>query len=125
MISEMNRVPSALVAARTMTDYRRFSAKKNRLWFFQIIETSVCISEQASITQKSHKQQIVLRLVILVHFVVVRFSICGLPVFEKQQGVAFLGASCFWRASPFCLRFVAKSRVGLAFLAKKFSQDFG
>ena len=42
-----------------------------------------------------------LRFVLLVHFVVVRFLICGLPFFEKQEEVGFLGASCFWRTSPF------------------------
>ena len=41
-----------------------------------------------------------LRFAVLVHFAVVRFLICGLPVFEKQEGVAFVGASCFWRTSP-------------------------
>ena len=37
-----------------------------------------------------------LRFVVLVHSVIVRFLICGLPVFERQEGVAFLGASCYW-----------------------------
>ena len=36
-----------------------------------------------------------LRFVVLVHFVVVRFLICGLPVFEKQEGVGFLGCLMF------------------------------
>ena len=35
------------------------------------------------------------RFVVLVHFAVVCFLICGLLVFEKQEGVAFLGAFVF------------------------------
>ena len=54
-----------------------------------------------SIIKNRTIRQIVLRFVVLVHFVDVRFWVCGLPAFEKQEVVTFLGASCFLRTFPF------------------------
>ena len=69
-----------------------------------------------------------LRFVVLIHFVVdLWFSftlwlIGGLLVFEKQEGVAFLGASCFWRTLLFALRFVAESEIAHCLFGKKIRQ---
>ena len=62
--------------------------------------------------QNSHNQQIVLLFVVLVYVAVVRFLICGLAVFEKQEGVAFFVPLVLANPLLFAVRFMAKSRVG-------------